>query len=471
MTKTYDVAIIGAGTAGLTAQEEISKHTDNYVVIDGGTLGTTCARVGCMPSKSLIAIASAYHAQKGLEVLNLDHTKSALPDDAKVMRHVRQLRDRFVAGVKEEMESWKNRLIQKHARFINPNTLDLGDETLHADKIIVATGSKPVIPESWQKYAKYLIDTDRLFELETLPQKMAVFGLGPVGVEMAQALCRIGIDVICITRSKAIGGLTDPDVQEYAFQSLSQNMAIRIGLPEILGESGNRVTVGCKGETWNVDRVLVAVGRRPVLDGLGLENLGVDLDDRGLPLFDKTTFQIGNLPVFIAGDANGFRPLLHEAADEGRIAGYNAMAKEVAGFQKRIYLGITFCEPNIAVIGDSYKSLNRNKTEFVIGESDYENQGRAMMMGQNQGKVRLYARKTDSLLLGAELIAPHGEHLAHLLAWAIGSGMRTADILSMPFYHPVLEEGLRSALRKAQKKSTLPEPQFEMRHHKGSITG
>ena len=469
MPKTYDVAIIGAGTAGLTAQEEISKHTDNYVVIDGGTLGTTCARVGCMPSKSLIAIANTYHSQQGLEALNLENTKPALPDDAKVMGHVRRLRDGFVSGVTKDMQSWKTRLIQKHARFIDPNTLDLGDETLHADKIIIATGSKPVIPESWQKYAKYLIDTDQLFELETLPRKMAVFGLGPVGVEMAQALSRIGVDVICITRSKSIGGLTDPDVQNYAVQTLSKEMCIRIGSPQIVGESGNRLTVGCKDETWNVDRVLVAVGRRPALDGLGLENLGVELDDRGLPLFDKATFQIGNLPVFIVGDANGFRPLLHEAADEGRIAGYNAMAEAVTGFQKRIYLGITFCEPNIAVVGESHKSLNRDKIEFVIGESDYEHQGRAMMMGQNQGKVRLYVRKTDSLLLGAELIAPHGEHLAHLLAWAIGCEMRTVDILSMPFYHPVLEEGLRSALRQAAKESTVPKPQFEMRTFRDSI--
>ncbi len=471
MKKTYDVAIIGAGTAGLTAREEISKHTDNYVVIDGGTLGTTCARVGCMPSKSLIAIANAYHSQQGLEALNREDTKPALPDDAKVMAHVRRLRDGFVSGVTKDMESWRDHLIQKHARFMNPNTLDLGDEILHADKIIIATGSKPVIPESWQKYAKYLIDTDQLFELETLPRKMAVFGLGPVGVEMAQALSRMGVDVICITRSKAIGGLTDPDLQNYAVETLSKEIRIRIGSLQIVGESGNRLTVGFEDETWNVDRVLAAVGRRPVLDGLGLENLGVELNDRGLPVFDETTFQIGNLPVFIAGDANGLRPLLHEAADEGRIAGYNAMAPAVTGFQKRIYLGITFCEPNIAVVGESHKSLNRDKIEFVVGESDYEHQGRAVMMGQNQGKVRLYARKADSLLLGAELMAPHGEHLAHLLAWAIGSGMRTVDILSMPFYHPVLEEGLRSALRQAVKNSALPKPQFEMRTIPDTITG
>ncbi len=248
-------------------------------------------------------------------------------------------------------------------------------------------------------------------------------------------------------------------------------MSIRVGTAEIIGENGNRLTVGCDHENWDVDRVLVAVGRRPALGGLGLENLGVKLDGRGLPPFNENTFQIENLPVFIAGDANGLRPVLHEAADEGRIAGYNAMAKEVTCFQKRVYLGITFSEPNIAVIGESYKSLSRGNTDFVIGESDYERQGRAIIMGQNEGKVRLYAGKTDSRILGAELIAPHGEHLAHLIAWAIGYGTRAVDMLSMPFYHPVLEEGLRSALSQAAKKSTLPKPSFELLRCQDSITG
>jgi dihydrolipoamide dehydrogenase len=471
MTKSYDVAIIGAGTAGLTARTEVARHTDNYVVIDGGTLGTTCARVGCMPSKSLIAIASAYHSRHLVEPFNIENTNTASPDNAKIMRHVRFLRDRFVAGVEKDMKSWENHLIRKNARFIDPNTLDLGDETVHADKIIIATGSNPVIPESWQKYSKYLIDTDRLFEIETLPRRMAVFGLGPVGIELAQSLSRIGIEVICITRGKAIGGLTDPDIQNYALQLFSQKMSTRIGTAEIIGENLNRLTVGCNDETWDVDLVLVAVGRRPALGGLGLENIGVKLDGRGLPPFDESTFQIENLPVFIAGDANGLRPLLHEAADQGQIAGYNATAKDVTCFQKRVYLSITFSEPNIAVIGESYKTLSRGKTDFVIGESDYEHQGRAVMMGRNEGKVRIYARKTDSRLLGAELIAPHGEHLAHLIAWSIGCGMRAADVLSMPFYHPALEEGLRSAFSQATKKSTLPKPSFEILRCQDSITG
>jgi dihydrolipoamide dehydrogenase len=135
MRDPYDVAIIGAGTAGLTARAEVSKRTDNYVVIDGGTLGTTCARVGCMPSKALIEVANACHKQSLLRNFGISEPVSLLPDIASVMSHVRHLRDRFVGGVAKDMDSWKEHLIRKNARFIDANTLDLGDDTIQADRI------------------------------------------------------------------------------------------------------------------------------------------------------------------------------------------------------------------------------------------------------------------------------------------------------------------------------------------------
>jgi dihydrolipoamide dehydrogenase len=161
MAKTYDVAIIGAGTAGLTARAEVSKRTENYVVLDGGILGTTCARVGCMPSKSLIQVANAFHEQLLLKKFKISDKQIAPLDFRKVMMHVRRLRDKFVGGVERGMDSWRQHLIRKNARFVDVHTLDLGDEKIRAEKIIIATGSRPVVPAAWKKYAKYLVDTDR----------------------------------------------------------------------------------------------------------------------------------------------------------------------------------------------------------------------------------------------------------------------------------------------------------------------
>lgn len=456
MTKEYDVAIIGAGTAGMTARAHVAQKTDNYVVIDDGILGTTCARVGCMPSKAFIEAANTYHRRLQFDQFGIKGADKLKVDCKAVMSHVRELRDRFAGGVKNGMKAWNSHLIRKRARFLDANTLHLGDETILAKKIIIATGSKPIMPDAWKSYSDYLIDTDGFFELTDLPSRMAVIGLGMVGIELGQALNRLGVEVIGITLDKAIGGLTDPEIQEYAFNSFSKEMTIRLGTAQILGKEKGGIKVGCNGETWIVDKVLLTMGRRPVVNGLGLENLGVELNERGLPSFDPTTFQIGKLPVFIVGDANAVRPILHEASDEGWIAGYISMAKEPACFQRRTFLSIVFTEPNICVIGRSHRELTQSGEDFVIGRVSYERQGRALVMAHNKGLVHIYGDKNDGTLLGVEMIAPRGEHLAHLMAWAMSFGKRAADMLSLPYYHPVLEEALTPAFRDIARQSVSP---------------
>ena len=221
MATHYDVAIIGAGTAGLTARAEVVKKTENYVVIDGGALGTTCARVGCMPSKALISVANAFYAQTKLDDLGVK--RGALtPDSEAVMAHVRRLRDDFSGGVRNGMEEWKEKLIQKRARFLDANTLDLEGDRIKANKIIIATGAKPVMPEKWKQYDAYLLDTERLFNLKKLPDSLSVFGLGPVGIEMGQALSRLGVSVTAVNRSSRIGGVTDPKLQIIATRLFSE---------------------------------------------------------------------------------------------------------------------------------------------------------------------------------------------------------------------------------------------------------
>jgi dihydrolipoamide dehydrogenase len=373
------------------------------------------------------------------------------------MQHVGRLRDDFVAGVIEGMDDWKQtHLIRKHARFIDPQTLDLDGERLTTGRVIIATGSQPVIPAPWQRFDEYLLDTERFFALETLPASLVVMGLGPVGIELAQALHRLGATVTAVDLDRGIGGLTDPELQDYAIKQLSGEMALRFAQAEITDATVAGVTVTAGDETIRAERALVATGRRPAVDDLDLDKLGVELDDHGLPDFDSATLQVGDLPVFLAGDVNAERPLLHEASDEGRIAGYNAVRDEPEGFIRRTPLAITFSSPNIAVVGHAYGQLRERGVDFVSGSASFENQGRARMMNAAGGLLKVYAERRQGRLLGAELFAPHGEHLAHLLALAITAGMTVADLLTLPWYHPVLEEGLRTAVRDAAKQGETP---------------
>jgi dihydrolipoamide dehydrogenase len=160
--------------------------------------------------------------------------------------------------------------------------------------------------------------------------------------------------------------------------------------------------------------------------------------------------QIADLPIFIAGDANGEAAILHEAVDEGHIAGFNAARDKAHCFRRRVPMAITFTDPNIAAVGRTYRKLEGE--DFVIGRYDFSTQSRARMSGANKGLLQIYVGKKEGAVLGAEMAAPAGEHLAHLLAMAIDRKMTVFDLLTLPFYHPTIEEGLRTATREASKK-------------------
>jgi dihydrolipoamide dehydrogenase len=203
--------------------------------------------------------------------------------------------------------------------------------------------------------------------------------------------------------------------------------------------------------------VLAAVGRKPELGALNLAAAGVELDDKGVPVSDHESTQCGTSAVFIAGDAAGFRPILHEGVDEGCVAGANAAAfPKVRKQPRRVALNIGFTSPQLAMVGMPFKKASA-LPDIAIGESSYEDQGRARVMGLNHGHVRVYATRHDQKLVGAELFGPAVEHTAHLLAWAIQSGLPLPSILRMPVYHPTLEEGIRTALRDLGQKLELLE--------------
>lgn len=456
MSTKLDVIIIGAGSAGLAAVRQVRERTDRFVLINDGPYGTTCARVGCMPSKALIEAANAYHARNKAEAFGIRGSEHLSIDIPAVLQRIRSLRDRFVSGVLKSTDALGERSIAGRARLTGPDEVEVGDKAFRARSIIIATGSRPVVPQAWQALGDRLLTTDTFFDQEALPKKMAVIGLGAIGVEVAQALARLGVEVHAFGKSERISGVSDPIVAETVRKALSEEFSIHTGYEVELSATANGVRVQAGPVDIEVDRVLAAVGRKPNLDDLGLETLGITLDKRGLPPFDRTTMQIANLPVFIAGDGNADASLLHEAADEGYIAGVNAMATEPSCFQRRTPLAIVFSDPGIAAIGQRFTDLDVD--QCLIGSVNFASQGRALTAQRNKGVLRVYAAREDARLIGSEMCAPAAEHMAHLLALAIGRGLTAHDLLAMPFYHPVLEEGLRTALRDIARQSEIRRP-------------
>ena len=439
-----DVVVIGAGTAGLTAYREAKKVSDKVILIHKGPFGTTCARVGCMPSKVLIQVAEDYHrkqvyAQEG--ILGADHLSVHIPQ---VLKHVRSLRDRFVRAVMGGMESFKNEIILGEAKYLSPHTIKVGTQTITCKKSIIATGSTPTIPAECIPFEKDILTTDTFFEQENLPSTMAVLGTGVIGLEIGQALSRLGIDTSVLGRSKRLAGLSDPIVNTYAIEHMGKELCLHFASSFSLKKEDGLFHITHGQKTIKVEKILLAQGRRPNIYNLGFENLGIDLSTS--LSYDPITLKMADVPIFLAGDVNERFPVLHEAADDGTVAGYNA-THEPTAFKRRSALKITFSDPNIASIGTPYSALP--KDSYVTGRICFEGQGRSIVKQKECGLLHLYARKTDGLLLGAELFAPDGEHLAHLLSWCHQNEMTVFDILRLPFYHPVIEEGLRTALRDA----------------------
>ena len=446
--RQVDVAIIGSGSAGLYAMSKVRPSGKSVVLINGGELGTTCARVGCMPSKAVIQIAEDFHRRGVFKRFGVEGHERLSVDVSEAMGYVQDLRDVFVERVISNSTDKmpEGMFVAGYTRFVEPNLLEMDDgQRIRAGKVIIATGSRPIVPAAWEPFRDRIITTDDFFELEELPTSIAVVGLGVIGLEIGQSLHRLGCKVVGIDMQEAVGGLTDPVAIKSAVDIIGGEMELWLGQGAQISEGSNgRLRVSAGDNTIEVERVLASMGRQPNVEKLGLDVIGVPVDKRGVPLFDPNTMQVGDLPLFLAGDVTGERPLLHEAGDEGRIAGQNAVSDTVSAYRRKTPLNITFCDPNIVQVGQPFAALDLDSS--AIGEVQMAPVGRAIIMAKNKGVIRVYADKASGTMLGAEMVCIKAENLGHLLAWSIQQGLTVGELLQMPFYHPVIEEALQAAL-------------------------
>jgi dihydrolipoamide dehydrogenase len=452
-----DVAIIGTGTAGLAAYRAARAQGARALVIESGPYGTTCARVGCMPSKLLIAAAEAAHMVQAAPGFGV-HPGPVRIDGKAVMERVRRERDRFVGFVLEGVDAIPAQdKLRGHARFTRPHTLQVDEHSaITAKRVVIATGSTPTVPDQLRNVGPGVIVSDDVFDWNDLPQSVAVIGTGVIGLELGQALHRLGVRVAVFARGGSVAQLTDPEVLHAASKALAGELDLRFQqLIVSARQDGAEVELTTRAadgteRTERFTHVLAAAGRSPNVDKIGIEHTGLALDHKGIPLFDSLTMQCGTSHIFIAGDANNERPVLPEAADHGRIAGDNAgRYPDVRPGLRRTPLAIAFTEPNIATLGATWRELcaDAGHHKFAIGKVSFENQGRSRVMLQNKGLLRVYGEYGTGRFLGAEMIGPRAENLGHLLAWACQARLSVAQMLDMPFYHPVIEEGVRTALR------------------------
>lgn len=454
--RVVDVAIIGAGTAGLSAERVARGAGASTVLIDDSFSGTTCATVGCMPSKLLIAAAAAAHAVRRASTFGVFATHRV--DAAALMGRVRRERDSFAAATREKIVQLPADVaLRGRARFIDSTTLEMEDgQRVHARAVVVATGARPSIPDSFSAIHDLILTNETLFDLALLPESLAVVGAGPLGLELAQAMARLGVQVAVFDEKPALAGVDDAELASCMQDVFRNELDLHLGVALRTEMSNGRALLRWDGGEKSFDRVLLAVGRPPNLEGLNLRAAGVELNERGVPRFDCETMQCGKSAIFLAGDANADRAVLHEALVEGSTAGFNAaMFPHATQRRRSVPFSIMFTDPPLALIGQ------RSGDGLVCGKTDYRDQGRAKVEARARGLAKVYATEQGAVLKGAALFCPGADHLGHLLAWQINARASASQVLDQPFYHPTLEEGLKPALRQICAQSQVQLPPME----------
>lgn len=443
-----DVAVIGAGTAGLAAERAARSAGASTLLIDPYYNGTTCATVGCMPSKLLIAASHAAHAARSTDLFGITVPEISI-DGKAVLQRVRDERDRFARLTREGIEEIPDSIrLKSRAKFAAPDRLVLDDgRIVKASSIVIATGSGPFIPPQFAQWGKRILTNESLFELEDLPARLAVVGAGPIGLELAQAMARLGAEVTLFDEGRRLGGIRCDKVHGVLKEIIQEDLSLKLGVDMKVSAAEDGICLRWSGDSSgqaDFDYVLAATGRPPNLEGLGLDlpASSLELDNRGVPIYDRETMRCGESSIFLAGDVANDLPLLHEASHEGAIAGRNAAACPASIRADRFTsFSLTFTSPPVARIGGS------EDDGVITGTADFSDQGRARAEGTNQGVITLYAAAPDGRLIGADLCVPASEHLAHMLSWAIQQGQTATQLLELPFYHPTIEEGLKKALR------------------------
>lgn len=443
----YDVIVIGGGTAGLGAYRKAKSLGKKALIIEKNDFVTTCASVGCMPSKLLIAASENMHEIMKSDGFGIKVKEIEINQD-KLLGRVRSERDRFVGFVKRGADNIVSEDKIIGAGYIkSKNIVVVNNKEYSTKTIVIATGTNVFIPPVYKNIKDVLLTNENIFEQERLPKNIAVVGAGVIGLELGFALKNLGVEVTLLNMSNKVLGLS-PDINDYLVSHLEKELNFTYTDHVV---SSKKVNDGVEltfesGKVQVFEKLLMTAGRKAEFKNIGLENA---YKESIFENYNRLSTQLGSSNIFLAGDINADVPLLHEASKEGAIAGENAANyPDVKSFKRNVPISVIFSSPQIIQVGQT-----RNLPADVIkGQVSFEDQGRSRVMLKNMGLLNVYFDRGNHKFLGAEMIGPNAENIAHAFAWIIEMGVTLEQVLEFPFYHPVVEEGVRTAFRDAFTK-------------------
>ncbi|TKD71815.1 dihydrolipoyl dehydrogenase [Pseudalkalibacillus hwajinpoensis] len=442
-----DTLVVGAGPGGYVAAIRAAQLGQKVAIADKGTLGGVCLNVGCIPSKALINASHKYESAKHSDDIGIT-AENVNVDMKKVQEWKSSVVDKLTGGVAGLMKSNKVDVVSGEVYFVDKNTVrimdDKNSQTYTFNNCIIATGSRPIELPSF-KWSKRVLSSTGALALDEVPKKMVVIGGGYIGIELGSVYANFGTEVTILEGTKQILPGFEKQMSSLVSRRLKKKGNVEI-ITEALAqgveetEDGVTVTAEIKGETktFDADYVLVTVGRKPNTNEIGLEELGIEMTDKGLVKIDKqcrTNFD----NIYAIGDIVEGPALAHKASYEGKIA-----AEAISGENSVIdYLAIpavVFSEPELASVGYSEQEAKDAGFDAKASKFPFGANGRALSLNDSEGFMKLITRKEDGLVIGAQIAGPNASDMIAELGLAIEAGMTAEDIALTIHAHPTLGE-------------------------------
>ena len=459
----YDVVIIGAGPAGYVSAIRAAQLNLKTAIIDKQWLGGVCLNVGCIPSKSLLRNAEIAHILRergkefgfSFENLKLDYSSA--------VKRSRKVSDRLTKGVGFLMRKNKVDVHMGEAKLTSRSRLEVTDEDgnsieLNSKNIVIATGAHATVPKGWEIDGSQILTYLEAILQEKLPKSVVIIGAGPIGVEFATVWNSYGVDVTIVEMMPRILPLEDEETsRELAKAFTKRGITVLTGhrVQELKADKqGTHISVSSEdGEkTLDSEQALVAIGFTPNNQNLGLEDLGVEISDRGMIQIDERMST--NVPgIWAIGDVTGKLMLAHVGSAMGIICAENIAGTETITLNYEMMPRVTFCQPQVASFGLTETQAKERGYELRIGRFPFQVNGKALGLGDTTGWIKLISDAKYGEILGAHLIGPEVTELLPELTISQMMELTPAEIARNVHSHPTLSEVLMEAAHAAEGHS------------------
>lgn len=441
-----DTLVVGAGPGGYVAAIRAAQLGQKVTIVDKADLGGTCLNVGCIPSKALIQAGHLTETARGNEDIGIK-TENVSVDFSKVQEWKGKIVNRLTSGVEALLKGNKVDIVKGEVYFVDKNHVKVMDEkqsqTYTFNNCIIATGSTPIEIPSFP-FSDRVLDSTGGLNLKEIPESLVVIGGGYIGTELGSAYANFGTKVTIIEGEKEILGGFEKQMTAVVKKRLKKKdveivtSAMAKGVEE--SDSGVKVTYEAGGEekTVEADYVLVTVGRRPNTKEIGLEQVGIEVDDRGLIKIDKQCrTNVDN--IYAIGDIVAGLPLAHKASYEGKVA-----AEAISGKKSEIdYIGmpaVVFSDPEMASVGYTEQEAKDEGIKIKASKFPFAANGRALSLNDSDGFLKLITREEDGLVIGGQIVGANASDMIAEIGLAIEAGMTAEDIALTVHAHPTLGE-------------------------------